>query len=68
MVSIYTTQRCFQVEEDYSTIANALVDEKNNLLELTEVMTHHSEFPEFKTKISKRQVLIQKRYIVEVVG
>ena len=68
MTSIYTTQRCFQVEEDYLTISNALVDEKNNLLELTEVMTHYSDFPDFKTEINKRKVLIQKRYIVEVVA
>jgi len=40
MVSIYTTQRCLQVEETYEVIAYALIDEKNNLLELTEVMTH----------------------------
>ena len=66
MITIQTTQRCFQVEEDYVTISNAMADIKNNLLELTEVMTHHSDFPEFKTSTAKRKVLIQKQYIVEV--
>lgn len=68
MVSIYTTQRCLQVEETYEVIASALIDEKNNLLELTEVMNHTSDFPNFKTHTNKRKVLIQKKYIVEVVG
>jgi hypothetical protein len=68
MVSIYTTQRCLQVEETYEVIANALIDEKNNLLELTEVMTHTSDFPNFEIHTNKRKVLIQKKYIVEVVG
>jgi len=68
MVSIYTTQRCLQVEETYEVIAYALIDEKNNLLELTEVMTHTSEFPNFETYTNKRKVLFQKKYIVEVVG
>ena len=68
MVSIYTTQRCLQVEETYEVIANALIDEKNNLLELTEVMNHTSDFPNFKTHTNKGKVLIQKKYIVEVVG
>jgi hypothetical protein len=68
MVSIYTTQRCLQVEETYDVIANALIDEKNNLLELTEVMTPTYDFPNFETHTNKRKVLIQKKYIVEVVG
>jgi hypothetical protein len=66
MTTIYTTQRCLTVEEDYETISHALDDEKYNLLELTEVITTHYEFPESKTSVSKRKVLIQKRHIVEV--
>ncbi len=66
MITIQTTQRCFQVEEDYITISSAMMDVKNHLLELTEVMTHHSDFPEFKTSTCKRKVLLQKQYIVEV--
>ena len=68
MVSIYTTQRCLQVEESYDVIANALIDEKNTLLELTEVMTNTSDFPTLETLTNKRKVLIQKKYIVEVIG
>jgi hypothetical protein len=68
MTTIYTTQRCFTVEEDYDTIGKALIYPNNELLELTEVMTHHSEFPQFETTVTKRKVLIQKQYIVEVVG
>jgi hypothetical protein len=68
MTTIYTTQRCFTVEEDYDTIGKALIYPNTELLELTEVMTHHSEFPQFETTVTKRKVLIQKQYIVEVVG
>lgn len=68
MTTIYTTQRCLSVEEDYITIGKALADEKNNLLELTEIITHHSEFPNFETTVCMRKVLIQTRYIVEIIG
>ena len=68
MTTVYTTQRCLTVEEDYDTIGNALIFPNNELLELTEVMTHYSEFPQLETTVTKRKVLIQKQHIVEVVG
>lgn len=67
MTTVYTTQRCLTVEEDYQTIGNALIFPNNELLELTEVITSYQEFPEFKVHTMKRKVLIQKQYIVEVV-
>jgi hypothetical protein len=67
MTTIYTTQRCLTVEEDYTTIGAALIDERNEFLELTEIMTHYPEFPGNEPTVNKRKVLITKRYIVEVV-
>lgn len=67
MTTIYTTQRCLTVEEDYYFISEALIFPNSELLELTEVMTHYSEFNN-KTTVNKRKVLIQKQYIVEVIG
>lgn len=32
MITVYTTQRCLQIEESYKVISEALIDEKNNFL------------------------------------
>lgn len=42
MTTVYTTQRCITVEEDYETICKALIYHNNELLELTEVLTSHT--------------------------
>ena len=68
MTTIYTTQRCFQVEETYETIAEYLNRSEQLLLEVTEIVINHSDYPDFNTETVKRKVLIQKQYIVEVVG
>lgn len=67
MTTIYTTQRCLTVEESYEAISKAMIY-PNEILEFTEVLTTHSEFPKLETLTTKRKVLIQKRYIVEVVS
>ena len=68
MTTIYTTKRTLTVEEDYKTIADAMIYPNNELLELTEVITEFLPYPVYETIVTKRKVLIQKQYIVEVVG
>ena len=67
MTTIYTTQRCLTVDEDYDTITKAMILPHNEFLELTEVMIHYSEYQQTITETTKRKVLIQRLYIVEVV-
>jgi hypothetical protein len=66
MTTVYTTQRCISVKENYELIAECLEKKEQRLIELTEILVHSSEFPEFKTNTSERKILIQTQYIVEV--
>lgn len=64
MTIIYTTVRRLTVEEDYDTILSNLEDPKQ-VIEFNEIITTYFE-PPHKSKSYKRKVLIQKKYIVEV--
>lgn len=66
MTNITTTKRVFKVEEDYETIKELLINSDIVFLELTELIEHHSQLPPFETNTFKRNVLIQKQHIVEV--
>ena len=68
MTTVYTTQRCISVKENYELIAGCIERKEQRLIELTEILTHSSDFPDFKTNTSERKILIQMKYIVEVVS
>lgn len=67
-ITVYTTQRCITVEEDYEAIIKVLLFPKCKFLELTEVITYYSDFPQTEPTIVKRKVFIQKQHIIEVIG
>jgi len=66
MTIIYTTQRVISVEEDYQTIKNAMIDESQKVLELTEIITLRTDFGGYQKQVLKKEFLLQKNYIIEV--
>lgn len=65
MTTIYTTQRCLTVEEDYDTIWAVLTSPNKGFFEFTEVRTHTPHSHPLESTISKRKVSIQTDHIVE---
>jgi hypothetical protein len=65
MATIYTTKRCITVKETYEEVVS-LINSDYIFIEMIEVISNYSEFPQITREDIERKILIQKEYIVEV--